>query len=72
MFMKQYVGANVSHEAASSVKYFVKMLSQSSEIVVFMFLGLSAISSKLQWDYWFLTVVIIACLLHRTIGKLSL
>jgi hypothetical protein len=31
--MKQYVKGNITHEAASSVKYFVKLLSQSSETV---------------------------------------
>jgi hypothetical protein len=38
--MKQYVKGNITEEAASSVKYFVKMLAQSSETAVFMFLGL--------------------------------
>ena len=31
--MKQYVKGNLSHDAYSSVKYFVKMLAQSSETV---------------------------------------
>ncbi|CAD5227427.1 unnamed protein product [Bursaphelenchus xylophilus] len=66
--MKQYIKCNITHEAASSIKYFVKMLAQSSEIVVFMFLGLSAISSQSQWDYGFIAVSLAACLIYRTLG----
>lgn len=66
--MKQYVKRNVTHDAANSVKYFVKMLAQSSETVVFMFLGLSAISTNNKWDIPFIIVTLVACLLYRTIG----
>ncbi|KAI6216537.1 Sodium/hydrogen exchanger [Aphelenchoides besseyi] len=66
--MKQYVNGNITHEAASSVKYFIKMLANSSETVVFMFLGLSAMSSHQYFDYWFVGVTVVACLIYRTIG----
>ncbi|KAI6198812.1 Sodium/hydrogen exchanger [Aphelenchoides besseyi] len=66
--MKQYVKGNLSHEAASSVKYFVKMISQTSESVVFMFLGLSTMSSDLVWDWWFIAVTLISCLVYRALG----
>ncbi|KAI6185920.1 Sodium/hydrogen exchanger [Aphelenchoides besseyi] len=66
--MKQYVNRNITHEAASSVKYFIKMLANSSETVVFMFLGLSAMSSHQYFDYWFVGVTVVACLIYRTIG----
>ncbi|CAD5211951.1 unnamed protein product [Bursaphelenchus xylophilus] len=66
--MKQYVKCNITHDAASSVKYFVKLMAQSSETVVFMFLGLSAISSKSRWDWGFIAVTLIACLVYRIIG----
>ncbi|CAD5227425.1 unnamed protein product [Bursaphelenchus xylophilus] len=66
--MKQYIKCNITHDAASSVKYFVKMLAQSSEIVVFMFLGLSAISSESEWDYGFIGITLAATLIFRTIG----
>ncbi|KHJ93874.1 hypothetical protein OESDEN_06208 [Oesophagostomum dentatum] len=35
MVMKQYVKGNVTPAAANSVKYFIKMLAQSSETVIF-------------------------------------
>ncbi|KAI6212349.1 Sodium/hydrogen exchanger [Aphelenchoides besseyi] len=68
--MKQYVKGNITHEAASSVKYFIKMLSNSSETVVFMFLGLSTMSSHQYFDLWFVVVTVAACLIYRTIGVL--
>ncbi|KAI6212408.1 hypothetical protein M3Y94_00020100 [Aphelenchoides besseyi] len=70
--MKQYVKGNLSHEAASSVKYFIKMLSNSSETVVFMFLGLSTMSSDLVWDWWFIGVTLISCLVYRALGLFSM
>ncbi|GMS95479.1 hypothetical protein PENTCL1PPCAC_17654, partial [Pristionchus entomophagus] len=49
MVMKQYVKGNVSATAANSVKYFTKMLSSSSETVIFMFLGLSTVATFPEW-----------------------
>ncbi|KAI6192537.1 Sodium/hydrogen exchanger [Aphelenchoides fujianensis] len=66
--MKQYVKGNITHEAASSVKYSVKMLAQASETVVFMFLGLSAMSSHQYFDLWFVIVTLTSCTVFRTIG----
>lgn len=66
--MKQYIKGNITHEAASSVKYFVKMLAQSSETAVFMFLGLSTMSSTLKWDVWFIIVTLLSCLVYRALG----
>lgn len=70
MVMKPYVKGNITHDAASSIKYFTKLIAQCSETVIFMFLGLSTFSSHLEWDIWFIVTTIIACLIYRTIGKL--
>ncbi|KAL3082889.1 hypothetical protein niasHS_010691 [Heterodera schachtii] len=66
--MKQYVKGNLSHDASNSVKYFVKMLAQCSETVIFMFLGLSAVSEVHLWDWAFIVATIAFCLLYRVIG----
>uniref|UniRef100_A0A0N4Z1Z9 Sodium/hydrogen exchanger n=1 Tax=Parastrongyloides trichosuri TaxID=131310 RepID=A0A0N4Z1Z9_PARTI len=69
MLMKQYVKGNITQSAASSVKYFVKMFAHSSETAIFMFLGLSTISSsKHHWDTAFVVCTIVFCLLFRAIG----
>lgn len=66
--MKQYVKGNLTHDAYSSVKYFVKMLAQCSETVIFMFLGLSIISPHLVWDWAFIGATLAFCLIYRVIG----
>lgn len=65
--MKHYVKRNVTREAAAAAKYTIKMLAQSSEIVVFMFLGMSAVSSTLVWDLTFIAVILVACTVSRVI-----
>lgn len=69
MMMKQYVTANLSHDAASAVKYFTHMLAQSSETVIFMFLGLSVISSEHNWDTYFVVITLVGITIFRIIGK---
>uniref|UniRef100_A0A914Z9U9 Sodium/hydrogen exchanger n=1 Tax=Panagrolaimus superbus TaxID=310955 RepID=A0A914Z9U9_9BILA len=66
--MKGYVKGNLSYEGNTSVKYFIKMLAQCSETVIFMFLGLSTVSSEHKWDTMFITITIASCLIFRTIG----
>lgn len=41
--MKNYVEANISQKSHTTVKYAMKMLSSSSETIIFMFLGVSTI-----------------------------
>uniref|UniRef100_A0A0N5BE88 Sodium/hydrogen exchanger n=1 Tax=Strongyloides papillosus TaxID=174720 RepID=A0A0N5BE88_STREA len=68
MLMKQYVKENLTQSASSSVKYFVKMFSHSSETVIYMFLGLSTISTlKHQWDTAFVLCTVFFCLLYRVV-----
>uniref|UniRef100_A0A914YNS9 Sodium/hydrogen exchanger n=1 Tax=Panagrolaimus superbus TaxID=310955 RepID=A0A914YNS9_9BILA len=66
--MKEYVKGNITQEANTSVKYLTKLLALSSETIIFMFLGLSTISSSHQWDTYFVVVTIISCLIYRTLG----
>ncbi|GMS94015.1 hypothetical protein PENTCL1PPCAC_16190, partial [Pristionchus entomophagus] len=70
MSMKQYIKGNVSASAATSVKYFTKMLSSSSETVIFLFLGLSVVAKSvaIEWDLAFIGFTILLCIVIRTIG----
>uniref|UniRef100_A0A0K0F255 Sodium/hydrogen exchanger n=1 Tax=Strongyloides venezuelensis TaxID=75913 RepID=A0A0K0F255_STRVS len=69
MLMKQYVKENVTQSASSSIKYFVKMFAHSSETVIYMFLGLSTISTlKHHWDTAFIFCTVFFCLLYRVVA----
>lgn len=69
--MKQYIKGNITHDAASSVTYFSKLIAQCNECVLFMFLGLSTVSAEHYVDFWFILAVIVAALVFRVIGTVK-
>ena len=44
--MKNYVEANISAKSSTTIKYTMKMLSSSSETIIFMFLGVNTVNDK--------------------------
>ncbi|KAI5717711.1 hypothetical protein M8J77_009950 [Diaphorina citri] len=70
--MKNYVEANISHKSHTTVKYAMKMLSSSSETIIFMFLGISTISDAHVWNTAFVILTIFFCSLYRTLGVILL
>lgn len=70
--MKNYVEANISHKSHTTVKYAMKMLSSSSETVIFMFLGVATVSDQHNWNTWFVILTITFCSFYRAVGKLEL
>lgn len=66
--MKQYVKENITDSASSAVKFFTKIISQSSEIIIYMFLGLSTVSADHFVDIPFIVAAIFLTLFYRTIG----
>ncbi|GMT22586.1 hypothetical protein PFISCL1PPCAC_13883, partial [Pristionchus fissidentatus] len=71
MAMKQYVKGNVTTTAANSVKYFTKILAQTSETAIFMFLGLSTLAFAHKWDTLFVVATVGFCILFRTVGVVA-
>jgi len=67
--MKNYVEANISHKSHTTVKYAMKMLSSSSETIIFMFLGVATINSSHDLNPWFIVLTIAFCSVYRAIGE---
>ncbi|XP_064215970.1 sodium/hydrogen exchanger 3 isoform X2 [Tribolium castaneum] len=66
--MKNYVEANISHKSHTTIKYTMKMLSSSSETIIFMFLGVATVSSYHVWNTWFVVLTILFCSVYRVLG----
>ncbi len=67
--MKNYVQANISLKSNTTVKYAMKMLSSSSETIIFMFLGVSTINDNHNANVTFILITIFFCTFYRIIGK---
>ncbi|KAL3097758.1 hypothetical protein niasHS_000493 [Heterodera schachtii] len=68
MGMKQYIVGNISEQSLVTINYFMKTLSSSCEAVIFVFLGLSAVSKNHDLDFVFILVTLASCLVYRFIG----
>lgn len=66
--LRHYLEANVSRSTRTSIRYFMKMLANISETIIFMFLGLSAIVDTLDWNLSFIFFALLFCLVFRVLG----
>ncbi|XP_047993023.1 sodium/hydrogen exchanger 3 isoform X2 [Leguminivora glycinivorella] len=66
--MKNYVEGNISHKSHTTIKYTMKMLSSSSETIIFMFLGVATVNNNHDWNTWFVLLTILFCSVFRIIG----
>uniref|UniRef100_A0A0R3RMM6 Sodium/hydrogen exchanger n=1 Tax=Elaeophora elaphi TaxID=1147741 RepID=A0A0R3RMM6_9BILA len=66
--MKQFVVGNLSRKSLVTVQYFMKTLSSSCEAIIFVYLGISAVSKNHDWDAVFIIGTLISCLVQRFIG----
>lgn len=69
---KNYVERNISANSQTTLKYAMKMLSGSSETIIFMFLGVATIHDDHVWNWPYVCLTILFCTVYRTIGKLEL
>lgn len=63
-----YAFANVSHKSFITVKYFIKMLSSTSDSIIFLFLGMVLVNDTHQWHTAFVLWVLFLCLAVRFTG----
>jgi len=68
MAMRKYVEVNISAKSKTTIKYVMKMLASVAEAVIFMFLGVSAVSSTHVWNTEFVLLTVFFCLMFRAIG----
>ena len=67
--MRQFVEANVSPKSRTTIKYFMKMLASVCETIIFVLLGISTMVNAHHWDTAFVFLVLVFCLVYRTIGQ---
>lgn len=67
--MKNYVESNISQKSHTTVKYALKMMSSSSETIIFMFLGVATVNNRHDWNTCFVVLTIIFCSVYRTVGE---
>ena len=68
--MSSYVDQNLSPKSRTTVKYGMKMLANIAETIIFMLLGIAAVSDF--WQYWntgFVLWTLVFITLYRAIGK---
>ncbi|OWF55240.1 Na(+)/H(+) exchanger beta-like [Mizuhopecten yessoensis] len=70
--LRHYLEANISRKTKTSIKYFMKMLANISETIIFMFLGLSTMVDTLDWNLSFILFALLFCLLYRALGVIIL
>lgn len=70
--MKNYVEGNISPKSHTTIKYAMKMLSSSSETIIFMFLGVNTVNDQHDWNTAFILLTILFCSVFRAIGNLDI
>ncbi|NP_001106952.1 sodium/hydrogen exchanger 1b precursor [Danio rerio] len=70
--MRPYVEANISHKSYTTIKYFLKMWSSVSETLIFIFLGVSTVAGPHAWNWTFVSLTLVLCLLSRVLGVVGL
>lgn len=67
--MKNYVQANVSAESYTTIVKAVKMLSNTSETIIFIFLGIDTVHDHHAWNTAFIGLTILFCTIYRVLGE---
>ncbi|KAK4012857.1 hypothetical protein OUZ56_025108 [Daphnia magna] len=70
--MKNYVAENMSSTSLTTVKCGLKVLSNGSESIIFVFLGISTVNDNHEWNTAFILLTIFFCSLYRALGVVIL
>ncbi|XP_014790242.2 sodium/hydrogen exchanger 1 isoform X1 [Octopus bimaculoides] len=67
LIQAQYAFNNITRKSKTTVKYFAKVASTATEIVIFLFLGLALVEPNHEWHTGFVLWTIFLCLVYRFI-----
>lgn len=67
--MKNYVEENITQTSQTTLKYAMKMLANSSESVIFLFLGVCTVTDTHDWNTMFVILTIVFALVFRALGN---
>jgi len=77
--MKNYVEQNISKSSSVTIRKSAHMLANMAELMIFLFVGVFTVTgtdkegdSIHQWNWWFVVMTILACIVFRVIGVLLL
>jgi len=62
-----YAFKNISKTSLTTVQYFIKILSSTSDCIIFVYLGMAMFRDQ-YWDTWFVCWTLVSCLVVRFIG----
>ena len=68
--MKNYSLLNMSESSCLTVKKTVKALSNLTETLIFILLGVSTVNDTQEWNTSFIGLTILLCTVYRTVGNL--
>nr|KAG5692314.1 hypothetical protein BaRGS_009524 [Batillaria attramentaria] len=71
LVQRHYAFSNISDKSRITVKYFTKVLASASEIIIFLFLGLSLVNDQHEWHTGFVLWTLVLCLVYRFLSKAS-
>ena len=67
--MRKYVEANISEKSQTTIKYAMKMMASAAETIIFMYLGIAAVSNDRVWNTPFILLTLLFCLVYRVVGN---
>nr|UVJ88519.1 NHE3 [Rachycentron canadum]WRO44051.1 sodium/hydrogen exchanger 3 [Rachycentron canadum] len=66
---QKYINANMDENSVNTVRYFMKVLANGSETIIFVFLGISAIDKSIWvWNTGFILLTLLFVIVYRCIG----
>ncbi|XP_059089396.1 sodium/hydrogen exchanger 3-like [Tigriopus californicus] len=70
--MKNYVERNINDESSTVLHGVIEMLANSAETIIFVFLGVAAVTADHEWNWIFVVTTIVLCTIFRILGVLLL